>query len=127
MRRAALIAGLAVLAAAAQARAEPAPKVVSTFPPAEAVIPAGVDRIAVTYDRRMQDGSWSFTTGGERKFPEVAGQPVMQNDHMTFVLPVHLRPNTTYVVWMNSGAYLNFKDEQGQSAAPYRLTFSTSE
>ena len=119
---------LAALACASVAHAQQAaPKVVSTFPPAEAVIPAGIDRIAVTYDRRMQDKSWSFTTGGEQKFPEVAGQPVMSDDHLTIVLPVKLRPNTTYVVWMNSGRYLNFKDEQGQAAEPYRLTFTTSE
>ena len=122
---------LALTAAAALvagvAHADGAAKVVNTFPPSDAVIPAGVDRIAVTYDRKMQDGSWSFTTGGEQKFPEVAGQPVMQEDHRTFVLTVKLRPNTTYVIWMNSGRYQNFRDEAGQSAEPFRLTFSTSE
>ena len=126
MRPLLILAAAAALAAGA-AHAQGAAKVVNTFPPAEAVVPAGVDRIAVTYDRNMQDGSWSFVTGGERKYPEVAGQPVMQNDHRTFVLPVKLRPNTTYVIWMNSGPYQNFRDEAGQPAEPYRLTFSTSE
>lgn len=114
------------LASAAQAQ-EGRPKVVSTFPPHGAVIPAGIDRIAVTYDRPMLDGSWSFNTGGEHRFPEVAGSPVISNDRRTFVLPVKLRPNTTYVVWMNSASYSNFKDEQGRPAEPYRLSFSTSE
>ena len=126
MKRLAILAAAASLAAGA-AQAEGAAKVVSTFPPADAVVPAGIDRIAVTYDRTMQDNSWSFTTGDERKFPEVAGQPVMQNDHKSFVLPVKLRPNTTYVIWFNSTRFKNFKDEQGQSAEPYRLTFSTSD
>jgi hypothetical protein len=101
--------------------------VVSTFPPHGSVVPAGVDRIAVTYDRPMQDQSWSFATGGEHAFPEIAGQPTRSADRLTFVLPVRLRPHTTYVVWMNSGRYLNFKDEQGRAAEPYRLSFSTSE
>lgn len=127
MRRLAASA-LAALAFAGVAQAQTvAPKVVSTFPPAGAVVPAGIDRVAVTYDRRMQDGSWSFVTGGEQKYPEVAGQPAISQDHMTFVLPVKLRPNATYVMWFNGGPYQNFKDEQGQSAEPFRLTFSTSE
>jgi hypothetical protein len=52
---------------------------------------------------------------------------VRSADRLTFVLPVKLRPHTTYVIWMNSGRYLDFKDEQGRSAEPYRLSFSTSE
>jgi hypothetical protein len=125
-RRAAL-ALTAALAIAGVARAEDGPKVVSTFPPHGAVVPAGIDRIAVTYDRPMMDGSWSFNTGGEHAFPEVAGAPVRSVDKQTFVLPVKLRPHSTYVIWMNSGRYLDFKDEQGRSAEPYRLSFSTSE
>jgi hypothetical protein len=125
--RSAALAFSAALALTGAARAEEGPKVVSTFPPHGSVIPAGVDRIAVTYDRPMKDGSWSFNTGGEHAFPEIAGAPVRSADRLTFVLPVKLRPHTTYVIWMNSGRYLDFKDEQGRSAEPYRLSFSTSE
>jgi len=125
--RSAALALSATLAVAGAARAEEGPKVVSTFPPRGSVVPAGLDRIAVTFDRPMMDQSWSFTTGGEHAFPEVAGTPVRDTDGRTFVLPVRLRPHTAYVVWMNFGRYLNFKDEQGRSAEPYRLSFSTSE
>ena len=123
----AALAFAAALGLAGAARAEDGPKVVSTFPPVDAVVPAGVDRIAVTFDRPMKDQSWSFTTGGEHGFPEVAGPPERSIDGRTFVLPVKLRPHTTYVVWMNSGRYLDFKDEQGRAAEPYRLSFATSE
>lgn len=123
----AALAFAAALGLAGAARAEVGPRVVSTFPPGASVVPAGVDRIAVTFDRPMMDQSWSFTTGGEHRFPEIAGSPSRSGDRLTFVLPVKLRPHTTYVVWMNSGRYLNFKDEQGRSAEPYRLSFSTSE
>ncbi len=117
----------AVLGLAGAAAAQDAPKVVKTFPPTDAVVPAGIPQISVTYDRPMMDKSWSFTTGGEQKFPEVDGGPSLSEDRLTFNLPVKLRPNTTYVIWLNSGPYMNFKDEQGHPATPYRLTFTTSE
>jgi hypothetical protein len=103
------------------------PKVVATFPPLGAVTPAGIRFISVTYDRTMMDKSWSFATGGESKFPEVSGGPLREDDGRTFDLPVNLQPNTTYVIWLNTEKYQNFKDEKGRSAEPYRLTFTTSE
>lgn len=127
MNRLRLMALAGVQAIAGAAHAGEAAKVVSTFPPTDAVVPAGIQQISVTYDRPMQDKSWSFSTGGEMKFPEVNGGPSISDDHRTFNLPVKLQPNTTYVVWMNSGRFQNFKDEQGQPATPYRLSFTTSE
>ena len=103
------------------------PKVVSTFPPAGAVTPAGIRFVSVTYDRPMMDKSWSFATGGESKFPEVTGGPLMEADGRTFDLPVSLQPNSTYVIWLNTDRFQNFKDEKGRAAEPYRLTFTTSE
>ncbi|THD81271.1 MAG: hypothetical protein E7812_05100 [Phenylobacterium sp.] len=129
----AVVAALAMAAPAQAAQAQDqiaptdAPKVIGTFPPSGSLVPAGIGQIQVTYDRPMMDKSWSFTTGGEQQFPEVDGGPVISDDHRTFSLAVKLQPNSTYVVWMNSGHYQNFKDEQGRSATPYRLTFKTSE
>lgn len=127
MRPLASLAGAAVLACAGIAQAAEAPKVISTFPPTDAVVPAGIQQVSVTYDRPMQDKSWSFVTGGERAYPQVDGGPSLSDDKRTFSLPVKLQPNTTYVMWFNSDRFQNFKDEQGQSATPYRLTFTTSE
>ena len=104
-----------------------APKVVSTFPPNEAVIPAGIPMISVTYDRAMMDKSWSFASGGESKMPQVNGGPSLDDDGRTFNLPVKLQANTTYVIWMNTDRFQNFKDDKGRAAEPYRLTFTTSE
>lgn len=122
--RAAAIA-VAALALAGAAGAQERPKVVSTFPPHGATVPAGVDLLQVTYDRPMA-ASWSFATGGEHAFPELAGNPSLSADRRTISLPIKLRPESTYVVWLNTERYNNFKDEKGQSAEPYRLTFSTS-
>jgi hypothetical protein len=126
MRRLGWAFAAAVLVAGA-AQAQDAPKVVATFPPADSLVPAGGLHIEVTFDRPMMDHSWSFATGGEAEFPEVTGGPVRSDDGKTFRLGVKLQPNSTYVVWFNNGQYLNFKDEQGHPATPYRLTFKTSE
>lgn len=119
-------AAFAVLGLAGVAQAQTAPTVVSTFPPMGSTIPAGVDELSVTYDRPMAQG-WSFATGGEKSFPEITGTPMLSPDRRTISVAVHLRPNSSYVVWLNTERYKNFKDEQGVAAEPYRLTFSTSE
>jgi hypothetical protein len=121
----------AVLAAAAAAHAQDAPaqsppRVISTFPPTDAVVPAGIQQISITFDRPMAE-SWSFATGGEKAFPEIGGGPTMSDDKRTISVAVKLRPNSTYVIWLNTDRAKNFKDEQGRPATPYRLTFSTSE
>jgi hypothetical protein len=103
-----------------------APKVISTFPPTDSVVPAGIQQISVTFDRPMSE-SWSFVTGGEKSFPQIDGGPSLSDDKRTISVPVKLRPNSSYVVWLNSDRYQNFKDEQGRSATPYRLSFTTSE
>jgi hypothetical protein len=119
---------LAVLLGAAPAAwAEDAPRVIGTFPPTDSLVPAGIGQIQVTYDRPMMAKSWSFATGDEHAFPEVDGGPVQSEDGRSFSLAVKLRANTTYVIWLNTDRYRNFKDEQGHPATPYRLTFKTSE
>ena len=124
MRLGWLVAG-AVLAAAGASAAEP-PRVVTTFPAAGAKIPPSLAELTVRYDRPMA-ASWSFTTGGEKAFPSVEGPPTLSDDRRTITLPVRLTPNSSYVVWLNSGRYNNFRDEQGQPATPYRLAFTTTD
>ena len=126
MIRLASLAAAAVLASAFAAHAADAPKVISTFPPTDAVVPAGIQQISVTYDRPMME-SWSFVTGGEKSFPEINGGPSLSEDKRTISVAVKLRPNSAYVVWLNSARFTNFKDEQGVAATPYRLAFTTSE
>jgi hypothetical protein len=116
----------AALALAGAAQAQDAPKVVTTFPANGSKVPPSVAELKVTYDHRMA-ASWSFATGGEKAFPEVEGQPSLSDDSITISLPVRLAPNQTYVVWLNTERYKNFKGEDGISAEPYRLTFSTTD
>jgi hypothetical protein len=125
--RRSLALAVALSAVAGIACAQDAPKVIGTFPPTGSLVPAGIDQIQVTYDRPMMDKSWSFSTGGEHAFPVVDGGPSLSGDRRTFTLAVRLEANSTYVVWLNTDRYQNFKDEQGHPATPYRLTFKTSE
>ena len=114
-------------AAAAQAQPQPsAPKVVVTFPADGAHVPPSIAELKVSYDHRMM-ASWSFATRGEKAFPEVLGAPSLSPDHITISLPIRLEPNRTYVVWLNTERYKNFKSEDGQAAEPYRLTFHTTD
>jgi hypothetical protein len=123
-RGAAVVAGLAL--AAGTASAQDTPKVVSTSPSQGAKAPPSLSELKVSYDHRMA-ASWSFATGGEKAFPELWGNPSLSDDHITITLPIRLEPNRTYVVWMNTDRYKNFKSEDGAAAEPYRLTFSTTD
>jgi len=115
------------LAGAALAQPQPsAPKVVATFPAHGSKVPPSIAELKVSYDHRMM-ASWSFATGGERGMPEVLGPASLSDDHITISLPIRLEPNHTYVVWLNTERYKNFKGEDGQSAEPFRLTFSTTD
>jgi hypothetical protein len=118
------------LAGAAQAQSDgPAPttpKVVATYPPDGAHVPPSIAELRVSYDHRMM-ASWSFASRGEKAFPEVLGAPSLSPDHITITLPIRLQPNHTYVVWLNTERYKNFKSEDGEAAEPYRLTFHTTD
>jgi hypothetical protein len=116
----------AALALAGAAHAQDAPKVVSTFPGDGERVPPSFAELKVSYDHRMA-ASWSFATGGEKAFPEVSGPASLSEDRITITLPVRLEPRHSYVVWLNTDRYKNFKDEDGHPAEPYRLSFSTTD
>jgi hypothetical protein len=40
---------------------------------------------------------------------------------------VKLEPGKTYVIWLNSQKFRNFKDKDGQPAVPYLLVFETAD
>ena len=121
-----LLIAAAALALASAAHAQEIPKVLVTFPENGSTVPPSVAELKVTFDHQMAE-SWSFVTGGEKMMPEVIGNPYRSGDHITITLPIRLQPNHTYVVWLNSERYKNFKDEDGNPAEPYRLTFSTTD
>jgi RNA polymerase sigma-70 factor (ECF subfamily) len=103
-----------------------APTVVKTAPAAEArdVDPA-LAEIQVTFSKPMKDGSWSWSTSGNGKFPDTTGKPHYLADGRTCVLPVKLIPGTAYAIWLNSQKFKNFKDANGTPAVPYHLVFTT--
>jgi hypothetical protein len=131
MRPAGAIAALTLaFAGGAQAQSDgpapSAPKVVATYPADGDYVPPSIAELRVSYDHRMM-ASWSFATHGEKAFPQVLGAPSLSPDHITISLPIRLEPNRTYVVWLNTETYKNFKSEDGEAAEPYRLTFHTTD
>ncbi len=102
------------------------PSVIKTVPTCgDTKVPATTTQIKVTFSKDMMDKSWSFTQISGNSFPEVVGQPKYLADKRTCVLTVNLKPQKTYVLWLNSQKFQNFKDASGKSAVPYLLVFKT--
>ncbi len=103
-----------------------APVVIRTIPQSgsDDVDPA-LDEIRVTFSKPMEDGSWSWSTWSPETFPETAGAPHYLADRRTAVLPVKLKPDKSYALWINSDRFQNFQDQEGRSAVPYLLVFQT--
>ncbi|HEY8746597.1 MAG TPA: hypothetical protein VIM11_01390, partial [Tepidisphaeraceae bacterium] len=88
-------------------------------------VDAALTEIRVTFSKDMHDNSWSWTTLSKETFPDASGKPRYLPDKRTCVLTVHLKPATTYAIWVNSPKFGNFKDAEGHSAVPYLLVFKT--
>jgi hypothetical protein len=104
------------------------PVVVKTVPPAgaEDVDAATLKELRVTFSKAMTDMSWSWATAGNfGEEVESNGAITYDKDKKTCVMPVRLKPGTTYAVWVNSDQFRNFKDADGKSAVPYLLVFQT--
>jgi len=100
------------------------PVVVKTVPQAgDTKVDPSISEIQATFSKKMTDKSWSWA-GAEESW--VTGKPHYLADGKTCVLPVKLEPGKTYVVWLNSPNFRNFKDSQGHSAIPYLLVFETA-
>jgi RNA polymerase sigma-70 factor (ECF subfamily) len=115
--------------AAAEISLESAPPVVVRTEPVAgaAQVDPRTSEIVVQFSKKMQDGSWSWSTWGEDTFPEMVGQPRYLPDGRTCVLSVKLQPGKFYATWLNSDKFKNFKDAGGRAAVPYLLTFRTRE
>ena len=84
-----------------------------------------VKEIRVTFSKDMMNGNWSLVQVSNETFPKSAGKPHYAKDKRTCVIPVALKPGRTYVIWLNSEKFANFKDAGGRSAVPYLLVFET--
>lgn len=102
------------------------PVVVSTVPKTDDTdVDPSLREIRVTYSKKMMDQSWSWSQDLAEPFPEVTGEPRYLPDGKTCVLPVKLKPGTSYLIRLNSQKFGNFKDAGGLSAVPYCLRFRT--
>lgn len=102
------------------------PVVVSTVPQAgDTKVDPSITEIRVTFSKEMADGSWSWTQISDETFPPTTGKPYYLSDKRTCVLPVKLEPGRSYVTWLNSAKFGNFRDTGRRSAVPYLLVFET--
>ncbi len=106
---------------------EMAPVVVGTVPQAgdTKVDARKLKEIRVTFSKDMMDKSWSWSQISDETFPKSNGKVHYEKDRRTCVLPVKLEAGKTYVIWLNSEKFGNFKDADGRSAIPYLLVFET--
>lgn len=80
--------------------------------------------LRATFDRPMSEG-WSWVIEQGALFPETTGDASMSADGRQAMLPVRLKPGTTYVVWMNSEQHRDFADRSGVTLPPVRWVFAT--
>ncbi len=86
---------------------------------------AKVTEIRVTFSKNMKGRSWSWTQNSSDTFPKITGDIHYKKDKRTCTAPVKLEPGRTYVIWLNSKKFGNFKDGGGRSSVPYLLVFET--
>jgi RNA polymerase sigma factor (sigma-70 family) len=103
------------------------PVVVRTVPQAGdgEVDATALKEIRVTFSKSMLNESWSWSQISDETYPKTTGKPHYDKERRTCVLPVQLEPGKTYVLWLNSEKFGNFKDADGRSAVPYLLVFQT--
>jgi len=102
------------------------PVVVKTSPESGAKnIDPSISEIRVTFNKEMMDRSWSWVQIAPENFPKIIEGPRYLEDKRTCVVKVKLEPGKTYIIWLNTQKYQNFKDRAGRPAQPYLLMFET--
>jgi hypothetical protein len=104
------------------------PSVVKTVPQAgETNVNPNLTEVRATFSKDMiTKEMWSWCYQTPETFPEIDKTKIrFLDDKRTCVLPVKLKPEKTYVIWINSQKFNHFKDTGGNSAVPYLLVFQT--
>jgi RNA polymerase sigma-70 factor (ECF subfamily) len=102
------------------------PVVIKTVPESGAKnVDPDLSEIRVTFNREMMDRSWSWVQIAPENFPELVGDPRYGEDKKTCVVDVRLEPGKTYIIWLNTQKFSNFRDADGRAAQPYLLMFET--
>ncbi|MBU1221936.1 Ig-like domain-containing protein [Myxococcota bacterium] len=101
------------------------PNVVAVFPQNSATtVNADVKELKVTFSEEM-DGGISFVKEKDDTFPQITGKHIWDKTRKTVTLPVKLQPGKSYLIWLNSEKFKNFKSTAGKPSAPYKWTFKT--
>lgn len=101
------------------------PRIVSIVPAnGDEDVDPELSEIRVTFDRPMQDGSWSMVGGGPR-FPEITGRPRYESQRSTWTVSVKLKPDWEYEFHLNRGRFNAFRSEEGVPLDSARVTFKT--
>ena len=102
------------------------PVVVKTFPESGAKdVAPSISEVRVTFNKEMMDKSWSWVQIAPENFPKIIEAPRYLEDKRTCVVKVKLEPKKTYIIWLNTQKFQNFKDKEGRPAQPYLLMFET--
>ena len=88
-------------------------------------VPASLKEITVTFNRKMMDGSWSWTGGGDT-FPKTTGKPRYDRDCRTCSLPVQLEHGKVYWVGINSPSNRHFQTPEHIPAKWHVILFATA-
>ena len=103
------------------------PHIVKTSPPvfSDRVDPS-LDKLSVTFDRRMSDNSWAWVQRYPDKYPKVNGKPSYDSALSTCSVSVKLEPGKVYWIEFNSPPYIGFYSESGVSARKSVMPFATA-
>lgn len=98
-------------------------KVIRTSPANGTTIAPGSFLLSVTYDRPMMADAMSFVQVSPDTFPKCVFKPSLSTDRRTISVRCNAEPGRAFEVWLNRPPYMNFREENGRSASPYRLRF----
>lgn len=84
-----------------------------------------LSEIKVTFDRPMSPNSWSFCQRGSDNFPDFLAKPSFNADRTVITVPVRLRPEWKYYIFLNSPPFLGFRSAQGGTLPAVPWSFST--
>jgi RNA polymerase sigma-70 factor (ECF subfamily) len=102
------------------------PVVIRTSPESGAKdVDPSISEIRVTFSKEMMDGNWSWVQIAPENFPEIIRGPRYIEDKKTCIIDVRLEPGRTYIIWLNTQKFQNFKDTDSRPAQPYLLMFET--
>lgn len=111
-------------------RATAPPKLVTSYPAADAAVPPGVLVLKLTFDQKMAPAGFDIAPlaappPGTESAPCLK-TPRLLDDGRTFVLLCTLRAGRTYALAFNSAPSGGFANVTETRAAPAALTFTTT-